>query len=99
MYFRTKERCSKPNCTEDVLIRSSHPVTSIALNPLVPYHLAAGSGDGCVRVYDRRMLGTRSENITLLHVVGVCNYLLVTVTLLGIWSSVTESNKLLTVSL
>ena len=61
MNFRTKERCSKPNCTEDVLIRSSHPVTSIALNPLVPFHLAAGSGDGCVRVYDRRMLGTRSE--------------------------------------
>ena len=46
-----------------MLIRSSHPVTSIALNPLIPYHLAAGSGDGCVRVYDRRMLGTRSENL------------------------------------
>ena len=63
MNFRTKERCSKPNCTEDVLIRSSHPVTSIALNPLVPFHLAAGSGDGCVRVYDRRMLGTRSDYV------------------------------------
>ena len=63
LYFRTKERCSKPNCTEDVLIRSSHPVTSIALNPLIPYHLAAGSGDGCVRVYDRRMLGTRSDYV------------------------------------
>ena len=65
LYSRTKDRCSKPNCTEDVLIRSSQPVTSIALNPLVPYHLAAGSGDGCVRVYDRRMLGTRSEKFTL----------------------------------
>ena len=65
IHFRTKDRCSKANCTEDVLIRSSHPVTSIALNPLVPYHLAAGSGDGCVRIYDRRMLGTRRGNVVL----------------------------------
>ncbi len=57
--LRAKQKCAKPQCKEDVLICNNQPITTISLNPYLPYHLAAGSSDGCVRVYDRRMMGTR----------------------------------------
>lgn len=31
-------------------------MTAIALNPVVPYHLACAGLDGVLRLYDRRML-------------------------------------------
>ena len=35
-------------------------MTSLAVNPLIPYELAIACSDSSVRVYDRRMLGTRA---------------------------------------
>lgn len=45
---------------QDILISCRSPVTSIALNPVRSYHLAVGASDSTVRVFDRRMLGTKN---------------------------------------
>ncbi|XP_064465079.1 DDB1- and CUL4-associated factor 6-like isoform X2 [Ornithodoros turicata] len=58
--LRTKCSCSVDDCKEDILINCHRAVTSISVNPLTPYHLAVGCSDSTVRVFDRRMLGTRS---------------------------------------
>lgn len=58
--LRTKTSCSAEDCSEDVLINCHRAITSIAVNPLTPYHLAVGCSDSAVRVFDRRMLGTRA---------------------------------------
>lgn len=58
--LRTKTSCSADDCSEDVLINCHRAITSIAVNPLTPYHLAVGCSDSAVRVFDRRMLGTRA---------------------------------------
>jgi len=44
---------------QDILISLNNAVTSMSLNPLLPYHLAVGSSDASVRIFDRRMLGTK----------------------------------------
>jgi nuclear receptor interaction protein len=36
-------------------------VTSLAINPILQYQLAIGCSDSSVRIFDRRMLGTRSS--------------------------------------
>ncbi|KAG0423058.1 hypothetical protein HPB47_001151, partial [Ixodes persulcatus] len=58
--LRTKTSCSTEECSEDVLINCHRAITSIAVNPLTPFHLAVGCSDSAVRVFDRRMLGTRT---------------------------------------
>ncbi|XP_067144857.1 DDB1- and CUL4-associated factor 6-like [Centruroides vittatus] len=58
--LRMKTSCCTENCKEDVLINSRIAVTSIAVNPLTPYQLGIGCADGSVRIFDRRMLGTRA---------------------------------------
>lgn len=35
-------------------------ITAIALNPVIPYHLACAGLDGVLRLYDRRMLSVGS---------------------------------------
>ena len=60
--LRTKESCERGNCREDILISVSSPVTTISLNPLLPYHLAVGASDSTVRIFDRRMLSPSSSH-------------------------------------
>jgi hypothetical protein len=45
---------------QDVMISSRRAVMSMAVNPAIPFHLAVGCSDSFVRLYDRRMLGTRA---------------------------------------
>lgn len=45
---------------QDILINCRRAATSISISPLVPYYLAVGCSDSSVRIYDRRMLGTRA---------------------------------------
>ena len=42
------------------MIKCRRAVTAMAVNPLVPWQLAVGCSDSGVRIYDRRMLGTRA---------------------------------------
>ncbi|XP_069129102.1 DDB1- and CUL4-associated factor 6-like isoform X2 [Argopecten irradians] len=58
--LRAKSSCTKEDCKEDVLINCHRAVTSLAVNPFVPYHLAIACSDSSVRIFDRRMLGTRA---------------------------------------
>ncbi|XP_071956649.1 DDB1- and CUL4-associated factor 6-like [Antedon mediterranea] len=63
--LRMKTNCNKDECREDVLINCRCAVTSLAVNPVVPYHLAVGCSDSSIRIFDRRMLGTKgSGNFT-----------------------------------
>ncbi|XP_035871639.1 DDB1- and CUL4-associated factor 6 isoform X1 [Phyllostomus discolor] len=57
---RIKTSCSKEDCKDDILINCRRAATSVAICPPVPYHLAVGCSDSSVRIYDRRMLGTRA---------------------------------------
>lgn len=59
-YGRSSLLRQSHRCMEDVLIRAEHPVTAIAVNGLMPWQLAIGCSDSIVRIYDRRMLSTRS---------------------------------------
>jgi len=58
--LRMKTSCFKDNCKEDILIGCHKAVTSISVNPLFSYQLAVGCSDSNVRIFDRRLLGTRS---------------------------------------
>ncbi|TSL16037.1 DDB1- and CUL4-associated factor 6 [Bagarius yarrelli] len=58
--LRTKTSCTKEDCKDDILINCRRAATSIAISPLVPYYLAVGCSDSSVRIFDRRMLGTRA---------------------------------------
>lgn len=53
---------TSPHCFwfQDILINCRRAATSISISPLVPYYLAVGCSDSSVRIYDRRMLGTRA---------------------------------------
>ncbi|XP_075445593.1 DDB1- and CUL4-associated factor 6 isoform X8 [Ascaphus truei] len=59
---RTKTSCTKEDCKDDILINCRRAATSIAICPPAPYYLAVGCSDSTVRIYDRRMLGTRATN-------------------------------------
>lgn len=63
--LRTKTKCYCQECSEDILIDCRHAVTSISVNPLAPYELAAGCKDSNVRVFDRRTLGTSCDTRTV----------------------------------
>lgn len=45
---------------QDILINCRRAATSVAICPPIPYYLAVGCSDSSVRIYDRRMLGTRA---------------------------------------
>ena len=47
---------------QDILIDCGKAVTSINLNPIIPYHLGLGCEDSTVRVFDRRALSSGSSN-------------------------------------
>ncbi|CAH0385998.1 unnamed protein product [Bemisia tabaci] len=59
--LRMKQKCSKQQCTEDVLINCGRAVTALAVNPWAPYQFAVGSADSTVRLYDGRMLSSKPE--------------------------------------
>uniref|UniRef100_A0A0A9YTF5 DDB1-and CUL4-associated factor 6 n=2 Tax=Lygus hesperus TaxID=30085 RepID=A0A0A9YTF5_LYGHE len=54
--LRTKQKCNKIRCNEDVMIMSQRPVTALCINLMRPNQLAIGCSDSTVRIYDRRML-------------------------------------------
>ncbi|CAL9690069.1 unnamed protein product [Knipowitschia caucasica] len=58
--LRTKTSCTKEDCKDDILINCRRAATSISISPLMPFYLAVGCSDSSVRIYDRRMLGTRT---------------------------------------
>ncbi|XP_066476674.1 DDB1- and CUL4-associated factor 6 isoform X3 [Tiliqua scincoides] len=57
---RIKTNCTKEDCKDDILINCRRAATSVAICPSIPYYLAVGCSDSSVRIYDRRMLGTRA---------------------------------------
>ncbi|XP_036613106.1 DDB1- and CUL4-associated factor 6 isoform X8 [Trichosurus vulpecula] len=57
---RIKTSCTKEDCKDDILINCRRAATSVAICPPIPYYLAVGCSDSSVRIYDRRMLGTRA---------------------------------------
>uniref|UniRef100_A0A8D0B3S2 DDB1- and CUL4-associated factor 6 n=1 Tax=Salvator merianae TaxID=96440 RepID=A0A8D0B3S2_SALMN len=57
---RIKTSCTKEDCKDDILINCRRAATSVAICPSIPYYLAVGCSDSSVRIYDRRMLGTRA---------------------------------------
>lgn len=60
--LRIKTKCSVRECQEDILLNMGRPVTSVAVNPITPYHLAVATQDSTIRIYDRRILGTRASD-------------------------------------
>lgn len=60
--LRTKEQCSARNCQEDILLNMGRAVTAVAVNPITPYHMAVATQDSTIRIYDRRILGTRATD-------------------------------------
>ncbi|PSN36356.1 hypothetical protein C0J52_19730 [Blattella germanica] len=59
--LRIKDKCNKPQCKEDVMITCQRAVTALSVNPVAPYQLAIGCSDSTVRMFDRRMLGTKAS--------------------------------------
>ncbi|XP_069060256.1 DDB1- and CUL4-associated factor 6 isoform X3 [Pleurodeles waltl] len=57
---RMKSSCTKEDCKDDILINCGRAATAITICPPLPYYLAVGCSDSSVRIYDRRMLGTRA---------------------------------------
>ena len=55
-YIFLRSKCEKSSCQEHTLVKLLTAMTAMALNPLVPYHLACAGLDGVLRLYDRRML-------------------------------------------
>lgn len=45
---------------QDILLNMGRAVTAVAVNPITPYHLAVATQDSTIRIYDRRVLGTRA---------------------------------------
>uniref|UniRef100_A0A8C1E5J6 Ddb1 and cul4 associated factor 6 n=1 Tax=Cyprinus carpio carpio TaxID=630221 RepID=A0A8C1E5J6_CYPCA len=71
--MRMKTSCTKEDCKDDILINCQRAATSISICPLVPYYLAVGCSDSSVRIYDRRMLGTRATgNYMGRGTIGMC---------------------------
>uniref|UniRef100_A0A671P1Y2 DDB1- and CUL4-associated factor 6-like n=1 Tax=Sinocyclocheilus anshuiensis TaxID=1608454 RepID=A0A671P1Y2_9TELE len=71
--MRMKTSCTKEDCKDDILINCRRAATSISICPLVPYYLAVGCSDSSVRIYDRRMLGTRATgNYMGRGTIGMC---------------------------
>lgn len=62
--LRTKQKCNKSLCNEDVMIMSQRPVTALSINSMRPYQLAIGCSDSTVQIYDRRMLSVGCSDLT-----------------------------------
>lgn len=60
--LRIKQQCSVRDCQEDVLLNMGRAVTAVAVNPVTSYHLAVATQDSTIRIYDRRILGTRATD-------------------------------------
>ncbi|CAI9729365.1 DDB1CUL46-likeassociated and CUL4-associated factor 6-like [Octopus vulgaris] len=58
--LRMKNKCHKDDCRDDVMLFCQRAVTSMAINPMVPYELGIALSDSTVLMFDRRMLGTRA---------------------------------------
>lgn len=58
--LRIKNSCNLEDCKEDILINCHGAVTALAVSPFTPHHLGVASSDGYVRIFDRRLLGTRA---------------------------------------
>ncbi|XP_023228516.1 DDB1- and CUL4-associated factor 6-like [Centruroides sculpturatus] len=58
--LRIKNSCNLEECKEDILINCHGAVTALAVSPFTPHHLGVASSDGYVRIFDRRLLGTRA---------------------------------------
>jgi len=50
---------------QDIMITCQRAVTALSVNPVAPYQLAIGCSDSTVRMFDRRMLGTKASGIQL----------------------------------
>ena len=49
---------------QDILFTYQTPLTSLAVNPVLPHEIAVGTSDSHVYVMDRRKLGGNSESAT-----------------------------------
>lgn len=58
--LRQSSRCQKSNCRDNILIQGPTALTAMCLSPAMGHHVAVGSADSQVRVYDRRCLRTVS---------------------------------------
>ena len=44
--LRTKSNCLKPNCYDDILIKSHWPITSMDVNPMNSNEIVCACSDG-----------------------------------------------------
>jgi nuclear receptor interaction protein len=68
--LRVKSNCSSTNCQDDILVNCSYAVTALAVNHLMPYYMSVGCADSTVRIYDRRVLGTRALGLLKVFVLS-----------------------------
>ncbi|XP_026284267.1 DDB1- and CUL4-associated factor 6 isoform X1 [Frankliniella occidentalis] len=72
--LRIKDSCNKANCQEDVMIQCQRAVTAMSVNMTAPFELAIGCSDSTVRLFDRRMLGTKSTGMTTKQADPLCAF-------------------------
>ncbi|CAF0917075.1 unnamed protein product [Didymodactylos carnosus] len=58
--LRTKSKCLKPNCHDDILIRSRWAITSMDINPFNSNEIVCACSDSSIRIYDHRKLSVSS---------------------------------------
>ncbi|XP_065351883.1 DDB1- and CUL4-associated factor 6-like [Cloeon dipterum] len=58
--LRQRSNCLQSSCNEDVIVSWEGAVTTMAVNQMRPFQLAIGCSDSTVRLFDRRMLVTKS---------------------------------------
>lgn len=54
--LRQTSRCQKTSCRDNILIQGPTALTAMCLSPALGHHVAVGSADSQVRIYDRRSL-------------------------------------------
>lgn len=54
--LRQTSRCQKSSCRDNILIQGPTALTAMCLSPALGHHVAVGSADSQVRIYDRRSL-------------------------------------------
>ncbi|XP_034245407.1 DDB1- and CUL4-associated factor 6-like isoform X2 [Thrips palmi] len=72
--LRIKDTCNKTNCQEDVMIQCQRAVTAMSVNATAPFELAIGCSDSTVRLFDRRMLGTKSTGMNMKQAEPLCAF-------------------------
>lgn len=58
--LRQASRCQKSQCRDNILIQGPTALTAMCQSPGLAHHVAVGSADSQVRIYDRRCLRTVS---------------------------------------